>query len=64
MRYEKCNRIFSSGTGIEDNDVDDENTSKYLKRMIADFQTLMSKKDMSKDKVTSIKVKNVQVKAL
>ena len=54
---------MSLGTGIEDND-DDENTSKYLKQMYMDFQRLTSKKYVSKDNVTKMKLKNVQVSAL
>ena len=49
---------------MEDDDIDDENRSKSLNRMIADFQTLISKKDMSKDNVIDIKVYNVQVATL
>ena len=64
MCYEDGDGSISSAVGAEEDDVDDENTTKYLKRMIAYFQTLSSKKELSKENVTSIRVYNAQVTAL
>ena len=50
-----------SGAEMEDDDVEDDDTSKSLKRMITYFQTLLGRKNTIKDKVTNIKVHNVQV---
>ena len=62
--YEEGDGRTSSGAGIEDDDIDDENTSKHLERMITYFQTLIGRKNMIKDNVTNIKVNTVQVTAL
>ena len=52
-----------SGTG-KDYNIDDDDDNKSLKRMIADFQTLMGRNNIRKYKFTNIKVHDVQVTAL
>ena len=59
--YDEGDGSSSSIAGAEEHDNDDENTTKYLTRMIVDFQALSSKKDPSKDDVTNISVSDVQV---
>ena len=49
---------------MEDDDVDDDDSNKSLKRIIADFQTMMGRKNTTKDNVTNIKVHDAQVTAL
>ena len=62
--YEEGDGHVSSGAGKNDDNVDDDDTNKSLKRMVVDFQTLLSRKNVMKDDVTNIKVNDVQVTAL
>ena len=64
MCYEDGDGSVSSGAVTEEDDVDDENATKSLTQMIADFQTLSIKKELSKDDVISIRVNDVQVTTL
>ena len=64
MCYEEGDSHASSGAGTEDDDIDDDDTNKSLKRMVTDFQTLLGIKNITKDKVTNVKVHDVQVTAL
>ena len=59
--YEEGDGHVSSGAGTGDYDIDDDYTNKSLKRMITDFQTLMGRKNVTKDNFTNIKVRDVQV---
>ena len=63
MCYEEGDGHVSLGAGMEDDAVDNNDTNNSLKRMIADFQTLLSRKNIKKDSVTNVKVHNVQVTA-
>ena len=64
MCYEECDGHVSSGAGTCDDDIDDDGTNKYLKRIITNFQTLMGRGNITKDKNTNFKVNEVQVTTL
>ena len=64
MCYEEGDGSVSSGVGTDDDYIDDSHTNQSLKRMIAELQTLMGRNNITKDKVTNVKVNNVQVAAL